>query len=75
VGDAELTAPGVAAPFGPASTVVTSALMQAVGASAVAELARRGLEPPVLRSGNVDGGLEWNAEVFERYGERILYRQ
>lgn len=73
VGDAELTAEGVGAPFAPASTVVTSALMQAVIATATGELARRGVEPPMLRSGNVDGGPEWNARVMEEYADRIYY--
>ncbi|MEU2385813.1 SIS domain-containing protein [Streptomyces sp. NPDC012461] len=74
VGDAELTHDRVPAPFAPASTVVTTALLQAVMATAAAGLADRGIEPPLLRSGNVDGGHEWNGRVFEEYGERIFYR-
>ncbi|MFJ2949932.1 SIS domain-containing protein [Streptomyces sp. NPDC087226] len=75
VGDAELTLEGVPAPFAPASTVVTSAVLQAVMATAAAVLVDRGIEPPLLRSGNVDGGHEWNARVFEEYADRIYYRQ
>ncbi|MEU9170715.1 SIS domain-containing protein [Streptomyces sp. NPDC048420] len=75
VGDAVLSLDTVPAPFAPASTVVTSALLQAVMATAAGALAERGIEPPLLRSGNVDGGLEWNERVFEEYGERIFYRQ
>ncbi|MEV8536311.1 SIS domain-containing protein [Streptomyces sp. NPDC051211] len=74
VGDAELTADGIDAPFAPASTVVTSAIMQAVMAAAAGELAARGLEPPLLRSGNVDGGHEWNGRVMAEYGDRIFFR-
>ncbi|MFE6285731.1 SIS domain-containing protein [Streptomyces sp. NPDC057877] len=74
VGDAELTLDTVPAPFAPASTVVTSALLQAVMAETAATLAARGTEPPLLRSGNVDGGLEWNSHVFQQYGDRIFYR-
>lgn len=73
-GDAELTHDRVPAPFAPASTVVTTALLQAVMATAAAGLADRGIEPPLLRSGNVDGGHEWNGRVFEEYGDRIFYR-
>ncbi|MGV9787014.1 SIS domain-containing protein [Streptomyces sp. NPDC003435] len=73
VGDAELTLDTVQAPFAPASTVVTSALMQSVLATAAATLADRGVEPPLLRSGNVDGGHEWNARIMEKYGDRIFY--
>ncbi|MBQ0829341.1 SIS domain-containing protein [Streptomyces tagetis] len=75
VGDAELSLDTVPAPFAPASTVVTSALMQAVMATTAAVLAERGVEPPLLRSGNVDGGHEWNDRVLEQYGDRIFYRR
>lgn len=75
VGDAELTAPGIPAPFAPASTVVTSALLQAVVATAAVTLARRGITPPMLRSGNVDGGHEWNAALIETYGDRIFWQR
>ncbi|MEU6508635.1 SIS domain-containing protein [Streptomyces sp. NPDC046942] len=74
VGDAELTLDTIPAPFAPASTVVTTALMQAVMATTAATLAERGIEPPLLRSGNVDGGHEWNSRVMREYGERIFYR-
>ncbi|MFE9443168.1 SIS domain-containing protein [Streptomyces sp. NPDC006602] len=75
IGDAELTLDTIPAPFAPASTVVTSAILQAVMATAAASLADRGIEPPLLRSGNVDGGHEWNKQVFEKYAERIFYRR
>lgn len=74
VGDAELSADGIEAPFGPASTVVTSALMQAMVATAAGDLVERGIEPPMLRSGNVDGGHDWNGRVMTEYGDRIFYR-
>ncbi|MFJ8545393.1 SIS domain-containing protein [Streptomyces sp. NPDC093586] len=74
VGDAELTLDTVPAPFAPASTVVTTALMQAVMATAAGTLAEYGIEPPLLRSGNVDGGHEWNGRVMTEYGDRIFYR-
>ncbi|MGW0330380.1 SIS domain-containing protein [Streptomyces sp. NPDC003011] len=75
VGDAELALDTVPAPFAPASTVVTAALLQAVMATAAGTLAAQGVEPPLLRSGNVDGGHEWNGRVFEKYGDRIFYRR
>ncbi|MFJ6746747.1 MULTISPECIES: SIS domain-containing protein [unclassified Streptomyces] len=74
VGDAELTLPGIDAPFAPASTVVTSAIMQAVVATAAGALVERGIDPPLLRSGNVDGGHEWNGRVMSEYADRIFYR-
>ncbi|QOV37612.1 SIS domain-containing protein [Streptomyces ferrugineus] len=74
VGDAELTLDTIPAPFAPASTVVTTALLQAVMATTAATLADRGIEPPLLRSGNVDGGHDWNGRIFDKYGDRIFYR-
>ncbi|MBP0459967.1 SIS domain-containing protein [Streptomyces montanisoli] len=73
VGDAELTAEGVTAPFAPASTVVTSALMQAVMATAAETLAARGIEPPLLRSGNIDGGTDWNRQIVAENADRIFW--
>ncbi len=75
VGDAELSLDTVPAPFAPASTVVTSALLQAVMATAAASLAERGIEPPLLRSGNIDGGHEWNGRIMDEYRDRIFYRR
>ncbi|GHJ39872.1 SIS domain-containing protein [Streptomyces sp. TS71-3] len=74
VGDAELSVEGIGAPFAPASTVVTSALLQATVATAAGLLAERGTEPPLLRSANVDGGKAWNEKVFSEYGDRIFYQ-
>jgi uncharacterized phosphosugar-binding protein len=75
VGDTVLTDPGIPAPFAPASTVVTSGLLQAVVATAAVVLAERGVTPPMLRSGNVDGGHAWNAELIRTYGDRIFWQQ
>ncbi len=44
-------------------------------ATAAEELVHRGIEPPLLRSGNVDGGHEWNGRVMEQYADRIFYRR
>ncbi|WP_267245583.1 SIS domain-containing protein [Streptomyces sp. PR69] len=74
VGDAELTHQGIEAPFAPASTVVTCALMQATMAAAAERLVERGIEPPLLRSGNVDGGHEWNGRILGQYADRIFFR-
>ncbi|MGW3498851.1 SIS domain-containing protein [Streptomyces sp. NPDC001020] len=74
VGDAELSLDSVSAPFAPASTVVTTALLQAVMATAAGALADRGVEPPLLRSGNVDGGHEWNRRILREYGDRIFWQ-
>ncbi|MGQ4335847.1 SIS domain-containing protein, partial [Streptomyces hayashii] len=38
-------------------------------------LAERGIEPPLLRSGNVDGGHDGNGRIMEEYRDRIFYRR
>ncbi|MEV5583668.1 SIS domain-containing protein, partial [Streptomyces parvus] len=43
-------------------------------AAAVERLVARGVEPPMLRSGNVDGGHEWNGRVMTENRDRIFYR-
>jgi uncharacterized phosphosugar-binding protein len=73
VGDGELTAEGAQTTFGPVSTLTTVALMQSVVAVAVGELAAAGITPPLFRSGNVDGGLDWNAKLMAEHKDRIFY--
>lgn len=75
VGDGELTAPGADTTFGPVSTITSVALMQAVVATAVGLLAADGgtPPPPLFRSGNVDGGLAWNAKLMSEHRDRIFY--
>ncbi|NYI07738.1 sugar isomerase domain-containing protein [Allostreptomyces psammosilenae] len=73
VGDAELEVDGVPGRIGPVSTVVTSALLQAVVAGAIGLLVERGVTPPTFRSGNVDGGTEWNRTVLADNADRIFH--
>ncbi|QKV70249.1 MULTISPECIES: SIS domain-containing protein [Streptomyces] len=75
VGDAALTSRRIGAPFAPASTVVVSALLQAVMADTAGKLTEQGVEPPLLRSANVDGGQEWNESVYATHADRILWRR
>ncbi|WP_055589976.1 sugar isomerase domain-containing protein [Peterkaempfera griseoplana] len=73
VGDGELAVEGAPTTFGPASTLVTAALLQAVVAVAVGLLADRGVTPPLFRSGNVDGGTEWNDRLLAEQADRVFY--
>ncbi|MFI9270778.1 sugar isomerase domain-containing protein [Kitasatospora sp. NPDC052896] len=73
VGDGELGHPGADTAFGSVSTIVTSALMQAVVVAAIGLLADAGHTPPLFRSGNVDGGTEWNARLMAEHADRIFY--
>src|SRR6185312_10886049 len=68
--------------LGPSSTALGAVIMHAMVVSAVAELARRGVPPPVMQSSNVPGSDVVNGrqllaykgrlpEVHERHRERF----
>ncbi len=71
LGDAVLSVEGVREKVVPVSTIVNAFTLNAIVLEAVAELARRGIEPPVWRSGNSPGGDEANVAVIERYRHRV----
>jgi uncharacterized phosphosugar-binding protein len=73
-GDAFLEAEGAPQKFCPASGVTSTAVLQALVAATVEELLRRGITPPIYLAGNVDGGMEYNARMLEKYRDRIIYR-
>ena len=71
LGDAVLAIEGVTEKVGPVSTIVNAFALNSIMLEAIAELARRGVEPPVWRSSNSPGGDEANVAVTERYRTRI----
>jgi uncharacterized phosphosugar-binding protein len=70
-GDAILEVEGAAVPTGATSTVLGAALLNAVLVESVAELVRRGIEPPLVRSYNLDGSEAHNERVMARYRGRV----
>jgi uncharacterized phosphosugar-binding protein len=73
LGDAAVELPGFPQKVGPLSTVLGCALVNALVVEVAALLLRRGMEPPVFMSANLDGGDEYNARMLSRYGDRIHY--
>jgi uncharacterized phosphosugar-binding protein len=71
LGDAVMAIEGVREKVGPVSTMVNAFTLNAIVIEAVAELARRGIEPPVWRSGNSPGGDAANEAITERYRHRV----
>jgi uncharacterized phosphosugar-binding protein len=71
LGDAVMAVDGVHEKVGPVSTMVNAFALNAIVLEAIAELARRGIDPPVWRSSNSPGGDEANVAVTERYRSRI----
>ena len=71
LGDAVVAIDGVSEKAGPVSTIVNAYAMNSIMLTAIADLAARGVEPPVWRSANSPGGDEQNIALQERYGRRI----
>lgn len=74
-GDAAVELPGTPAKSGALSTLLGSAIIQALTVQAAALLAERGIEPPVFISANVSGGDEHNRALLERYWPRLVKHQ
>jgi len=72
-GDAAVEIEGFGQPVGPLSTVTGCALVNALVCAVVAELVRRGVQPPVFMSANLDGGDEYNARLLAANRGRIHY--
>ena len=72
-GDASLSLPGIEQKVGPTSTVLGSAVAQALIVETMARLLERNCTPPVYVSANIPGGSEHNEAVFSRYRDRIRF--
>jgi uncharacterized phosphosugar-binding protein len=70
-GDADYYVEGFEVPIAPTSTIVDAYIAHRMVIEAVAEMKKRGLEPPVFRSANLPGGDEFNAKLLERYKPRV----
>jgi uncharacterized phosphosugar-binding protein len=70
-GDADFLVPGFNVPVAPTSTMIDAYIAHRMVMEAVAEMVRRGLEPPIFRSANLPGGDEYNAKLVKRYKPRV----
>jgi uncharacterized phosphosugar-binding protein len=71
MGDAVMQVENVVERVGPISTFANAFAMDALMLEATNELARRGIDPPVWRSGNSPGGDEAGQALIERYKSRV----
>src|SRR5436189_89418 len=69
--DADFRVEGFEVPIAPTSTIVDAYIAHRMVIEAVAEMVKRGLEPPIFRSANLPGGDEYNAKLIERYRNRV----
>ena len=72
-GDAILAAENMPTKFCPVSGITSTAVLQCLVAETVEELLSRGVVPPVFMAQNVDGGEEFNNEMFKKYQDKIFY--
>jgi uncharacterized phosphosugar-binding protein len=56
---------------GGVSSVMNLVIIQTIVVATATMLVERGLQPPIFKSGNVDGSDEWNAEQIRRLGSRV----
>ena len=73
VGDASIQIEGIDAKVAPTSTISGCFIANALVIRTCEKLLAAGVEPPVIRSGNIDGCNEKNAELFKQYPGRIHY--
>jgi uncharacterized phosphosugar-binding protein len=70
-GDQVVQVDGMKTGLGPASGLAGMLLVHAVLAEAAAQIKECGEEPPVFMAGNLDGGMEYNQALLDRYWSRI----
>ncbi len=66
-GDAVFPIEGLDTGIGPTSDTTGIAIAQALVCEVVDRLVKAGVEPPVFKSSNVDGGDEHNEQLFKKY--------
>ena len=71
--DSSMTLPGMTQKIAPTSSVIGCSIVNMLLIRTVECLVELGMEPPIFRSANVDGGAEYNKTLFEKYKDRIHY--
>ena len=67
IGDASFPIDGLDTCIGPTSDAVGITIAQALVCEVVDKLVKEGIEPPIFKSSNVDGGDEHNQAMFDNY--------
>jgi uncharacterized phosphosugar-binding protein len=70
-GDAMMKHEALPVKFGPSSTIIGAAIINGIFVEAVNIMANKGIQPPILLSGNIEGADNYNKELTERYQKRI----
>lgn len=70
-GDATLEMPGLDTKICGMSSITTATLLQAMVYRAAEKLVESGVQPPIYKSMNIDGGPEYNQTLLEQYEDRL----
>ncbi len=70
-GDAIMETPGVESKFGPTSSIVGFTILQSIVVQVIENLSKKGIEPPIYVSSNLDKGDQINKSFIEKYRKRI----
>ncbi|MTI94670.1 MAG: SIS domain-containing protein [Firmicutes bacterium] len=70
-GDAVMSVEGLEPKFGPSSSIIGFAILQAVVVETVNKLVSQGVTPPIWVSSNLDKGDDINKKYIQEYRERI----
>ncbi|MBT2686674.1 SIS domain-containing protein [Bacillus sp. ISL-47] len=70
-GDALLKDPSMGTRFGSASSIAGLAIVNSVMVEAVEIMLKNNFDPPIFKSGNVDGAEDHNRKLVEKYKKRI----
>jgi len=71
-GDAAMEVKGVPSKVCGTSSVCADVILNSVMLEAIEFMVEQGYEPPVLLSGNVEGGMEYGRKLVMRYMDRLL---
>ncbi|KML37396.1 SIS domain-containing protein [Cytobacillus firmus] len=70
-GDALMQHSSMGISFGSASSIIGFAIVNSLMVEAVEVMVENGFEPPIFKSGNIDGADQHNRELVKRYKSRI----
>lgn len=71
MGDALMEHESYPTPFGPGSTIIGMTILNAMMVEAIDIMIENHFDPPIFKSGNIDGSDEHNQKLIEKYKKRI----
>ncbi|WP_332629971.1 SIS domain-containing protein [Halalkalibacter flavus] len=72
-GDGVISIDGTGISYGPSSSVIGLTIINSIIVGVIERLIELDIEPPVFKSGNIDGSDEHNRKLIEAYKDRIPF--